>query len=84
VIGIISISSKLLKTLGLLAVLLDLAKQRLKNRKEKSNFNPYNFSIINILWHTSEHLYKRFQSPKHLNIFLKMNENNLYSFISLF
>jgi len=36
--GIVSISSKLFKTVGLLAVRLVLAKLRLKNRKEKSHF----------------------------------------------
>jgi len=35
---IVSILSKLLKTVGLLAVRLDLAKLRLKNWKEKSHF----------------------------------------------
>jgi len=32
-IGIVNILSKLLKTVGLLGVRLDLAKQRLKNRR---------------------------------------------------
>jgi len=35
---IVSILSKLFKTVGLLAVRLDLAKLRLKNCKEKSYF----------------------------------------------
>jgi len=37
-IGIVSIGSKLLKTVGLFAVRLNLAKLRLKNWIEKSNF----------------------------------------------
>jgi len=37
-IEIVSTASKLLNTVGLLAVGLDLAKLRLKNGKEKSNF----------------------------------------------
>jgi len=47
VIGIVSISSKLLKTVGPLAVCLDLAKLRLKKRKEKAHFglkSEYHFS----------------------------------------
>jgi len=46
VIGINSICSKLLKTVGLLAVRLNLTKLRLKNHKKKSifdqNMNPKN------------------------------------------
>jgi len=38
VIKVVSKSSKLLKTVGLLAVRLDLAKLRLKNRKKISHF----------------------------------------------
>jgi len=38
VIGIVSIGSQLLKTVGLLAVRLDLAKLQLKNRKKKEYF----------------------------------------------
>jgi len=38
VIGIVSIGNKLFKTVGLLVVRLGLAKLRLKNWKEKSNF----------------------------------------------
>jgi len=38
VIGIVSIDSKLLKTVGLLTIRLDFAKLRLKNWKEKSHF----------------------------------------------
>jgi len=37
-IGIVSMASKLFKTVGLLAVRLDLAKLRLKNWTEKSYF----------------------------------------------
>jgi len=37
-IGIVSSASKLFKTVGLLAVRLDLAKLRLKNWIEKSHF----------------------------------------------
>jgi len=37
-IGIVSRASKLFKTVGLLAVRLDLAKLRLKNWIEKSHF----------------------------------------------
>jgi len=37
-LGIDSICSKLLKTVGPLAVRLDLAKLRLKNRKENKHF----------------------------------------------
>jgi len=39
VMGIDSIFSKLLRTVGLLAVRLDLAKLRLKNHKKKSIFD---------------------------------------------
>jgi len=37
-IGIVSIFSKLLKTVSLLAVRLDLTDLRMKTRKEKSHF----------------------------------------------
>jgi len=50
VIGIVSISSKLLKTVGLLAVRLDLAKLRLKKWKEKAHFglkSEYHFQDKN-------------------------------------
>jgi len=54
VIGIVSISSKWLKTLGLLAVLLDLAKLRLKNRK---NFAFLTKIWISYFWQKSEYYF---------------------------
>jgi len=49
IIGIVSIFSKLLKTVGLLAVRLDLAKLRLKNWKEKPVFwRKFEYSIFDI------------------------------------
>jgi len=55
VIGIVSISSQLLKTVGLLAVRLDLTKLQLKKRKKKFAFltkieSPFFTKILTIFF----------------------------------